>query len=107
MSCAQRVRPWDHSWRLNAPQYVISSKGDLISIETRLTAALREVLGFQQFRVGQLAAASAVLMGKDVVVKFPTSGGKSLCYILPSVCLPDLTLVISPLISLMDEQVRR
>ena len=56
-------------------QYAMTSED---SPETRLTAALREMMGFQQFKGGQLEAASAVLMGNDVVVKFPTSGGKSL-----------------------------
>ena len=74
-------------------------------IEMQLWNALREKLQFENFRAGQLEAACAVLDGLDVVVKMPTSGGKSLCYVLPCLCLTGLTIIISPLISLMNEQV--
>eukprot|EP00118_Oscarella_pearsei_P017859 m.179699 g.179699 ORF g.179699 m.179699 type:complete len:105 (+) comp39227_c1_seq2:256-570(+) len=75
------------------------------SVEDRLTRALRTTLGYTDFRPGQLAASSAVLNGNDVVVIMATSCGKSLCYALPCLCLPGITIVISPLISLMEEQV--
>ena len=61
-SCVQQVRQWDHSWLANAPRCAMSSEDHLYSPEIRETAALLEVLGFQQLRVGQLEAASAVLI---------------------------------------------
>ena len=52
-----------------------------------------------------MRAAIAVLNGHDVVVTIATGAGKSLCYILPAICLRGLTLVISPLIALMEDQI--
>ena len=62
-------------------------------------------LGHSEFRPGQFEAANAVLNGRDVVVKMATSGGKSMCYLLASMCLEKLVLLVSPLISLMEDQV--
>ena len=68
-------------------------------------AALREVFGFPDFRPGQRAAVEAALAGRDVLVVMPTGSGKSLCYQLPALMRADLTLVVSPLVSLMQDQV--
>lgn len=68
-------------------------------------SALREVFGFDDFRPGQSDLVSAILDGRDVVGVLPTGAGKSLCYELPSLMLRGLTLVITPLISLMKDQV--
>src|SRR5215218_7331084 len=68
-------------------------------------AVLRARFGFQQFRPGQERAVSAVLEGKDTLVVLPTGGGKSVCYQVPAMVLPGLTVVLSPLISLMKDQV--
>ena len=59
----------------------------------------------QAFRPGQMDVISAVLGGKDVLCVMPTGGGKSLCYQLPSLAMPGTTVVISPLIALMKDQV--
>ena len=66
---------------------------------------LRQYFVFSSFREGQQTLIDAVLAGRDVLGVMPTGGGKSLCYELPALLLPGLTLVISPLISLMKDQV--
>jgi ATP-dependent DNA helicase RecQ len=67
--------------------------------------ALREVFGFPGFRPGQREAVEAAVAGRDVLVVMPTGSGKSLCYQLPALMRADLTLVVSPLVSLMHDQV--
>ncbi len=67
--------------------------------------ALREHFGFTAFRPGQEEAVRAALAGRDVLVVMPTGAGKSLCYQLPALMRADLTLVVSPLVSLMQDQV--
>ena len=67
--------------------------------------ALRRHFGFPEFRPGQERAVAAVAAGRDTLVVLPTGGGKSLCYQVPALLLPGLTLVVSPLISLMKDQV--
>ena len=69
-------------------------------------AALREHFGFSAFRPGQEQAVRAALDGRDVLVVMPTGAGKSLCYQLPALMRDDLTLVVSPLVSLMEDQVQ-
>jgi ATP-dependent DNA helicase RecQ len=70
-----------------------------------LLAALQKHFGHRAFRPGQEQLVSAVLSGRDVLAVMPTGSGKSLCYQLPALVLPGLTLVVSPLISLMKDQV--
>jgi ATP-dependent DNA helicase RecQ len=68
-------------------------------------AVLRERFGYPEFRPGQERAVQSVLDGKDTLVILPTGGGKSLCFQVPALVLPGLTVVVSPLISLMKDQV--
>ena len=65
---------------------------------------LEQVFGYPQFRAGQEAAINAVLGGRSAAAIFPTGSGKSLCYQLPALLLPHLTLVVSPLLALMQDQ---
>src|ERR687892_2385844 len=68
-------------------------------------ACLRTHFGHRTFRSGQEPVITAVLSGRDVLAVMPTGSGKSLGYQLPAVMLPGTTLVVSPLISLMKDQV--
>ena len=70
-----------------------------------LTAALHEHFGFPGFRPGQREACEAALADRDVMVVMPTGSGKSLCYQLPALLRDDLTVVVSPLVALMQDQV--
>jgi RecQ family ATP-dependent DNA helicase len=64
-------------------------------------------LGFSSWRLGQREAVEAGLEGRDSLIVMPTGGGKSLCYQLPGLATEDLTIVVSPLIALMQDQWRR
>ena len=70
------------------------------------TELLREVFGFDAFRPGQEEIVDAVAAGRDVLAIMPTGGGKSLCFQLPALMRGGVTVVISPLIALMRDQVR-
>ncbi len=65
---------------------------------------LRQVFGYSDFRPGQRPVIEAVVAGRSAAAIFPTGSGKSLCYQLPALHLPHLTLVISPLLALMQDQ---
>jgi ATP-dependent DNA helicase RecQ len=76
---------------------------DLSSLD--LAAALREHFGYQGFRPGQEAIVRSVLEGRPTIAILPTGGGKSLCFQLPALLLPGTTVVASPLVALMKDQV--
>jgi ATP-dependent DNA helicase RecQ len=67
--------------------------------------ALNRLFGFEEFRPGQAEAVAAALENRDALVVMPTGAGKSLCYQLPALMRDDLTIVVSPLVSLMQDQV--
>ncbi|HET7053750.1 MAG TPA: ATP-dependent DNA helicase RecQ [Solirubrobacterales bacterium] len=77
-----------------------------LQVEDRADALLGK-LGFSSWRPGQREAVEAGLEGRDSLIVMPTGGGKSLCYQLPGLASEDLTIVVSPLIALMNDQWRR
>src|SRR5688500_14074286 len=73
----------------------------------RLREQLQELFGLDDFRPAQRGVIEDVLRGKDVMCVMPTGAGKSLCYQLPAATMGGLTIVVSPLISLMEDQVQQ
>ena len=80
-----------------------SAMNDRVVREAR--AVLRDKFGFAQFRAGQEEIIACLLKGSSALAVFPTGGGKSLCYQLPALLLKGVTVVVSPLIALMKDQV--
>jgi ATP-dependent DNA helicase RecQ len=91
--------------KLPAPES--SSPGSLRTGGPTPEETLQKHFGYPGFRPGQDELVAAVLSGRDAVGILPTGGGKSVCYQVPALLLPGLTIVASPLLSLMADQVRR
>ena len=89
-----------HRWTQHATPDAATTSGEL-------TAALKRCFGFDRFRPGQEAIVRDVLSRRDVLALMPTGGGKSLCFQFPALLQPGVTLVVSPLIALMQDQVRQ
>ena len=73
-------------------------------LRERAQSILLDQFGLKRFRRGQKSVIYRILEGKNTAAVFPTGGGKSLCYQLPSLLLPGTTVVVSPLIALMKDQ---
>ena len=86
-----------------APMPRASSGGALMD---QARGALKRHFGYDDFRPGQRVLVEAVLSGRDALGVMPTGAGKSMCYQIPGIVLPGLALVVSPLVSLMGDQVR-
>ena len=80
--------------------------GDAVNAEmNEAREALERVFGFANFRPGQQEILEAVFAGENILVVMPTGSGKSLCYQLPAIVRKGLTIVVSPLIALMRDQI--
>src|SRR6186713_2277198 len=82
----------------------LASSGSFGSLDGARATLLR-LFGYPDFRPPQIRAVESVLSGRDALIVLPTGGGKSLCYQVPALIRPGLTIVVSPLISLMKDQV--
>src|ERR671937_296860 len=84
---------------------MVGAAGSHLNHTETLDAVLERYWGFTTFRPLQREAMDAILSGRDSLVVLPTGGGKSLCFQAPALVRPGLALVVSPLISLMKDQV--
>jgi ATP-dependent DNA helicase RecQ len=78
-----------------------------MNIVSKLTESLQAYFGFESFRPGQLEIIKDIMKGEDVLGVLPTGSGKSICYQLPALLLGGSTIVVTPLISLMEDQVKQ
>jgi ATP-dependent DNA helicase RecQ len=92
---------------MSRPTVSAHSAGDTPNPQAEnIHGALKRIFGFDHFRAGQESVVRDALAGRDVLALMPTGGGKSLCFQLPALLQAGVTLVVSPLIALMQDQVR-
>lgn len=76
-----------------------------VDFESQKLSILKTVYGFKSYRTGQEQVVDSLLAGKNTLAVMPTGSGKSLCFQIPSLMLGGLTIVVSPLVALMQDQV--
>jgi len=104
-----RAAEWEGADTTDEPPELMPSEPTVapcavLPTNPELEGRLQSLFGFRGFRPGQQEVVESVLAGRSVLAVMPTGGGKSLCYQLPAMLLPGITLVISPLIALMKDQ---
>ncbi len=92
---------YSHPKRWKAAEW----NGGVEAVDTQAQETLRSRFGFDSFRPGQLELVNGIAAGRDVMGIMPTGAGKSVCYQVPALMLPGVAIVISPLVSLMHDQV--
>ena len=80
---------------------------EIASLESKKFAVLKEIFGFDHFRPGQEEVVDTLLSGQSALAVMPTGAGKSLCFQVPALAMQGLTVVVSPLVALMQDQVAR
>jgi ATP-dependent helicase YprA (DUF1998 family) len=90
--------------RLLNKNYISSNKRNVLDLKETILLASEKVFGYDQLREGQLEAAEAYLSGKDTLVSIKTGGGKTFCYVVCALLFEGITIVISPLKALMEDQ---
>lgn len=99
----EHVRAAGYSERAPAPDHIMSLAERKLDPKRQV---LKDVFGFDQFRPGQERVIDALLRGKNVLTVMPTGSGKSLCFQIPALVMGGLTIVVSPLLALMQDQVQ-
>src|SRR5207249_4509787 len=90
---------------MHARTWSLNPQSEIRNTPMDLSVLLREQFGFEAFRPAQKQVIDKIVAGQSALAVMPTGSGKSLCYQLPALALPGLTLVVSPLIALMKDQV--
>jgi ATP-dependent DNA helicase RecQ len=96
----------DADLAVDPPLGALARTGDPSQSHPPLLAALKEYFGYDRFRPGQAQIVAAAMERRDLLAIMPTGGGKSLCFQLPALLQPGVTIVVSPLIALMQDQVQ-
>lgn len=84
--------------------YAPSGEKNILDIRELITLAVKKIFGYNYLREGQLEAIETYLNGKDTLVSIKTGGGKTLCYVICALIFEGVTIVISPLKALMEDQ---
>lgn len=92
---------------INKVSGVIASENVDTQHYQKCAKILKDTFGYAEFRAGQMEVIDKILNGQDALILLPTGGGKSLCYQVPALALEGITIVVSPLISLMQDQVQQ
>ena len=90
--------------RLLNKNYISVNKEKILDSKERIILAAQKIFGYNQLREGQLEAVESYLSGKDTLISLKTGGGKTFCYAICALLFEGITIVISPLKALMEDQ---